>query len=63
MPSCLRCRYVSSHFPGGVSWASQPTPDSDRWDWSLGTQPQDPAHNAVLMPPALEAVSIYCAAK
>jgi ketosteroid isomerase-like protein len=58
-----RCRYVSSHFPGGISWTSQPTPASDRWDWSLGTQPQDPAHDAVLMPPALEAVSIYCAAK
>ncbi len=28
-----RCRYVSSHFPMGVTWMSRDTKHGERWDW------------------------------
>ncbi len=58
-PPTNRCRYVSSHFPVGITWAWHPTPAGGTWDWPAGPEP----HDAGQLPPALQSISIYGAAK
>lgn len=57
-----RCRYVSSHFPIGVTWTSRDTKTGARWDWPPDIWSRSP-ENDVLLHPAVQAVMIWCEAR
>jgi hypothetical protein len=57
-----RCRYVSSHFPMGVTWMSRTTSLGERWDWPPDIWSRTPQDD-VLLHPAVQAVMIWCQAR
>ena len=57
-----RCRYVSSHFPVGVTWMSRLTTQGERWDWPPDIWSRAPQDD-VLLHPAVQAVMIWCEAR
>ena len=57
-----RCRYVSSHFPIGVTWTCRATKTGARWDWPPDIWSRSPG-NDVLLHPAVRAVMIWCEAR
>jgi hypothetical protein len=57
-----RCRYVSSHFPIGVTWTSRDTKAGARWDWPPDIWSRSPGGD-VLLHPAVQAVMIWCEAR
>jgi hypothetical protein len=56
-----RCRYVSSHFPIGVTWMSRDSEHGERWDWPSDIWSRTPQDD-VLLHPAVQAVMIWCEA-
>jgi len=57
-----RCRYVSSHFPIGVTWMSRDTGHGERWDWPPDIWSRTPQDD-VLLHPTVRAVMIWCEAR
>ena len=58
-----RCRYVSSHFPVGVTWVSRYAEGAARWDWPPDIWSRQPGRDDVLLHPAVQAVMILCEAR
>jgi hypothetical protein len=58
-----RCRYVSSHFPVGVTWVSRDTGHGARWDWPPDVWSRRAGRDDVLLHPAVLAVTIWCEAR
>jgi|SRR5215469_2821368 len=58
-----RCRYVTSRFPGGVTWAAPRATKRDaRYDWPPAIWHRQPGRDDMLLHPAVRAVMVYCTA-
>jgi hypothetical protein len=56
-----RCRYISGHFGGDVTWMSRHAEHAERWDWPPDIWSRTPKDD-VLLDPAVQAVMILCEA-